>query len=131
MIGVGEIVSSLISPVTELIGKVIPDKDKAADLAYKISTLAATQSHAIALAQIGVNKAEAESGSVFKGGWRPAAGWTCVGALANNYIIVPYAVSFGLEVPVLDLGQLTPILLGMLGLSYNRSQDKKAGVASL
>jgi hypothetical protein len=131
MIGVGEIVASLISPVTELIGTVIPDKDKAADLAYKISTMAATQTHAIALAQIGVNKAEAESGSLFKGGWRPAAGWTCVFALFNNYVLVPYTIAAGWDVPVLDLGELMPILFGMLGLSYNRSQDKKAGVASL
>jgi len=130
MMGISEIASSLIAPVAELIGKAVPDKDKAAELSFKISTLAATQSHAIALGQIKVNEAEAMSGSLFKGGWRPAAGWTCVGALANNYIVVPYAISMGLDVPVLDLGELMPILLGLLGLSYNRSQDKKQGVAA-
>lgn len=130
MMGISEIASSLIAPVADLIGKVVPDKDKAAELSFKISTLAATQSHAIALAQIKVNEAEAQSGSLFKGGWRPAAGWTCVGALANNYIVVPYAISTGLDIPVLDLGELMPILLGLLGLSYNRSQDKKQGVAA-
>ena len=31
----------------------------------------------LALAQIELNKVEAQSGSLFKGGWRPAVGWTC------------------------------------------------------
>ena len=59
----------LIGPVTDLLGKFIPDKDAAAKLAHEISTMADTQAHAIALAQIEVNKAEAASSSTFKGGW--------------------------------------------------------------
>ena len=33
------------------------------------------------LGQLEINKAEAQSGSIFKGGWRPAVGWVCAIAL--------------------------------------------------
>ena len=39
------------------------------------------------LAQIEVNKAEAASGSFFKGGWRPAVGWVCAVAFAYHFIL--------------------------------------------
>jgi hypothetical protein len=95
-----------------------------------VSTMAATQAHAVTLAQIGVNKAEADSGSLFKGGWRPAVGWVCGLALFNNFIVVPYAIAFGLDMPTLSMGELMPVLLGMLGLTAARSIDKKNGVAA-
>lgn len=132
---IGNIVQGLIAPVTGLISEYIEDKDKAAELAYKVSTLAATQSHEIALAQIEVNKAEAASGSLWNGGWRPAAGWTCVLALFNNYVMVPYIApfflqGFGYEMPVLDLAIMLPVLLGMLGLGTMRTIEKRDGVAT-
>jgi hypothetical protein len=130
MSAITDIVKGLAEPVTDLISEFITDKDKAADLAFKVSTMAATQAHAVTLAQIGVNKSEAESGSLFKGGWRPAVGWVCGLALFNNFIVVPYAIAFGLEMPTLSMGELMPVLLGMLGLTAARSIDKKNGVAA-
>lgn len=121
----------LVGPFTDLISKFIPDKDKAAQLAHDLATLADNHQHEINLAQIGVNKAEAESASLFKGGWRPAAGWVCVLAMFNNYILAPYVEAFmSTAVPVLGFNELLPVLLGMLGLSWNRTDEKKSGVAS-
>jgi len=125
---VGDIAKSLIEPVTGLISEFITDKDKAAELAHKVSTMAAVQAHENRLAQIDVNKREADSKSLFKGGWRPAVGWTCGLALFNNYLIVPYAIALGVAVPSLDLGELMPVLMGMLGLGYLRTDEKKAGI---
>lgn len=132
---VGKIVEGMIAPVTGLISEYIEDKDKAAELAYKVSTLAATQSHEIALAQIEVNKTEAASGSLWNGGWRPAAGWTCVLALFNNFVMVPYAAPFflthmGYQMPILDLAVMLPVLFGMLGLGTMRTLEKTKGVAT-
>jgi len=124
---VGNIVQGLIAPVTSLISEFITDKDKAAELAHEISTLAAVQAHENSLAQIDVNKREADSKSLFKGGWRPFVGWVCGTALANNYLIVPYAQAMGYDVPTLDLGEMMPVLLGMLGLGYLRTEERKAG----
>jgi hypothetical protein len=127
---IADIVKGLADPVTDLISEFIEDKDKAAALAFKVSTMAATQAHAVTLAQIGVNKAEADSGSLFKGGWRPAVGWVCGLALFNNFIVVPYAIAFGLDMPTLSMGGLMPVLLGMLGLTAARTIEKGKGVAS-
>lgn len=124
---IADIAKGLIAPVTGLISEFITDKDKANELAHEVATMAAKQAHENRLAQIAVNKAEAESKSLFKGGWRPAIGWTCGLALFNNYLVVPYAVAFGLDVPTLDLGEMMPVLLGMLGLGYLRTDEKKAG----
>ena len=68
---------SLIGPVTGLLDKFIEDKDQKAMLAHELATMADKQANSIALAQIEVNKMEAASGSIFKGGWRPFIGWVC------------------------------------------------------
>lgn len=122
-----DIIKGLAEPVTGLISEFIEDKDKANEIAFKVSTLAANQAHAVALAQIEVNREEAKGG-FFRAGWRPAVGWVCVAALANNYLVVPYAVAFGASLPALDLNSLMPILMGLLGLGGMRSWEKSKGV---
>lgn len=117
----------VVAEGAKLLGKFIPDKDEANRLAHELATMGARHQHANALAQIDVNKREADSKSFWKGGWRPAIGWTCALALFNNYLVVPYAVAFGVEVPSLNMGELFPLLFGMLGLGYLRTEERKAG----
>lgn len=96
-----------------------------------------------ALAQLGVNSVEASHKSIFVAGWRPAVGWTCAFALAWTYVLYPmlsaaavlaglyFGVPFDVTLlPVLDLGQMMPVLMGMLGLGAMRSYEKVQGVAS-
>jgi hypothetical protein len=125
----------LIGPVTELLGKVIPDKAEAARLAHEISTMAEKQAHEIALAQIEVNKAEAASGSIFKGGWRPFIGWVCGTAFAYHFVIQPLLIFIvamtGVEIPELpsfDMASLMTVLGGLLGLGSLRTFEKYKGV---
>ena len=125
------LLDTLIGPVTSIIDKIIPDKDQAAKLAHEIATMADTHAQELALAQMSVNKAEAESGSLFKGGWRPAIGWICGLALFWSFILQPFLVFFllvfGVDLPPLpEIGtaDLMPILLGMLGLGGLRSYEK-------
>jgi hypothetical protein len=134
MSGLSSIVEGLISPVTGLISEFIEDKDKAAEIAYKVSTLAATQAHEQVMGQLDINKSEAQTGSLFIGGWRPAVGWTCVGAMLLNFVITPM---FGpvieayttVEMVPLNWEAMSPVLLGMLGLATNRTAEKIKGVA--
>jgi hypothetical protein len=128
------IVGALIAPVTSLISEAIEDKDKVNEIAYKVATLAGEQAHAEVLAQLAVNKAEAESGSLFVGGWRPATGWVCVLAMALNFILTPMlGPVIEAYTPVvmapLAMGEMMPILLGMLGLTAARTYEKQQGVA--
>jgi len=94
---------------------------------YKESKLVAEQN----IAQMEVNKADANSGSFFQAGWRPAIGWVGAFALAYQFILYPLlvwalAVS-SLEIeppPLIDANALYPIITGMLGIAGMRSFDK-------
>ena len=130
MSGLLGLATALISPFTELAGKFIEDKDKAAQLAYQMSRMAEDNAQEAMMGQLAVNKAEAESGSVWKGGWRPFVGWTCGLALFNNFVVAPYLILFGLPLAVLDLSVMLPVLLGMLGLAGIRGAEKWRGVAA-
>ena len=54
-----KLLSGLIGPVTGIINKVVPDKDKAARLAHEISIMADRHARELALAQVEMNKEEA------------------------------------------------------------------------
>ena len=75
----------------------------------------------IALGQMGINKEEARSGSVFVAGWRPFVGWVSGCAVAWNFIVYPTVVWAGVDAPSLDISQLMVLLLGMLGIGGMRS----------
>lgn len=85
--------------------------------------------------QTAINQEEAKSASLFVAGWRPAVGWVCVLALFAQFIGAPALTWLSLvaDIPAPpappDWTQLTPILMGMLGLGWLRTQEKKAGVA--
>jgi len=125
----------LILPISKLLDKVVPDADERYRLANEISTLATRQAHEIAKSQIEVNKEEAQSHSMFVAGWRPATGWICAIGLATNYLFVPICnfvltiTESPITVPPLDLTEMMPVLLGMLGLGTLRTYEKTKDVA--
>jgi hypothetical protein len=87
------------------------------------------------MGQLEINKAEAASGSVFKGGWRPFIGWVCGVAFAYHFVLQPLIVfgvtAAGVDIPALpefDMGSLMTVMMGMLGLGGLRSYEKKQGI---
>ena len=128
-------IAKLIEPVTSLLDKFIEDKDQKAQLAHELATMADRHAQDLALAQIEVNKAEAASGSVFKGGWRPFIGWVCGSAFAYHFVLQPVIVfvvlAVGVDLPPLpefDMTSLMTVLMGMLGLGGLRTYEKKQGI---
>lgn len=128
-------IDKLIGPVTHLLDKFVEDADTKAKLAHDIATMSERHAHNLALAQIEVNKAEAASGSIFKGGWRPFIGWTCGLAFFYHFVGQPIAVFVmavtGTEVPPLpefDMGTLLTVLGGMLGIGGLRTYEKQKGI---
>ena len=117
------IISSLIGPATEIVGKFVQDKDKAAQLAHDISTMADRHAQEAMLAQIEVNKAEAQ-GNWFQASWRPLCGYVCVLGLMVNFLISPICAGFGFIIPQADMSVMMPVLTGMLGLAGMRSFEK-------
>ena len=126
---VAGIISTLVGPISALLSEVVTDKDKRDELAFKLSTMAATQAHKETLSQLEVNKTEAASQHLFVAGWRPFIGWTCGVAMAFNYIGVPILTGFGITLAVLDITTMFPVLLGMLGLAGLRTTEKAKGVS--
>ena len=129
------LVASLIPSVTGILDKVVEDKDQKAKLAHEIATLAEKQAHEAAMAQVEVNKAEAQHRSIFVAGWRPFIGWVCGTALAYHFVLAPFIVFgvawYGAEIPALpafDMDSLMTVLLGMLGLGGMRSFEKAKGL---
>ena len=127
--------SNLVGPVTGLLDKFIEDKDQKAKLAHEIATMGEKHAQQALLAQLEINKAEAASGSLFKGGWRPFVGWVCAVAFAYHFVLQPLLIFvfayIGLETPDLpkfDVGTLLPVLGGMLGIGGLRSYEKTKGL---
>jgi hypothetical protein len=117
------LLASLVEPVTGLLDKVIQDKDKKAQIAFELSTMAERHAQELALAQIKVNQEEAK-GNWFQSSWRPLIGWICGLSLAINYLISPICAGFGILIPQADMAVMMPLLLGMLGIAGMRSVDK-------
>ena len=126
---------ALIGPITGLLDKFVEDKDQKAALAHELATMSDRHAQELAKGQLEINKAEAASSSLFKGGWRPAIGWTCAAAYAYHFVLQPlllFAIAvFGVDIPALpqfDMSTLMTVLMGMLGLGSLRTYEKKTGV---
>ena len=126
----------------KLIDRLIPDKEKQAEAKLKLLELQQSGALAeltaeteLAKGQLDINKTEAASASLFVSGWRPGLGWCCVAIFFANYIAVPMLAWAGgiwhLPAPSrLDIGEVMPVLLGMLGLGSLRTAEKLKGVAA-
>jgi len=129
------LLGSLVQPVTGLLDKFIEDKDQKNQLAHEISTMAERHAQELAKGQPEINKAEAQSRNVFIAGWRPFIGWTCGVAMAYNYVIHPILMftlaqfNYLVAIPALDLSEMMPVLMGMLGLGGLRSFEKYKGIS--
>ena len=118
---------SLIAPVTGLLERFIPDANTKHKLAHEIATISDRYAQELAVAQIELNKAEAQ-GNWFQSSWRPATGWVCVLGFAVNFLISPLAAGFGINIPQADTSVMMPVLMGMLGLGTLRSAERIKGV---
>lgn len=137
-LNVGEILIERIWPDPAEQGK---HKERLAEIAQTGDLAALKAEVDIMQGQLAINLKEAEHPSLFVSGWRPAIGWICAIILAFNYIGV-YLFEYILAVfsifaeedtkmiPAperLDMSELWPVLVGMLGIGGMRSYDKLKG----
>ncbi len=133
----------LLGPILGIIEKVIPDPQAKAAAQLKVLEMQQAGEFkqleaevAIALGQTEINKVEAASDNIFKSGWRPAVGWVCASAFAAKFIGGPALFVLAqfipdmkpIVLPPIDMTEMLPLLIGMLGLGGMRSWDKKNGV---
>ncbi len=128
--GIGE-VANLASTI---VSKIWPDASQAQRDALTLE-LAQMQAQTSAdAAQTSVDQAEAGNASVFVAGWRPFVGWVCGSAFAWTFVVGPmvsyaaHLLGASVELPALDLSQLSPVLMGMIGLGAMRTIEKVNGI---
>jgi len=87
----------------------------------------------LAKGQQAINLEEAKSGNLFVAGWGPFIGWTCGVAFSYHFILQPL-MAFGMAafghtvaLPVFAMGELSTVLMGMLGLGGLRTFEKVKG----
>jgi hypothetical protein len=129
------ILEKLIDPVSNVLDKVIEDKDQKAKLAHEIATMAERFHHEQAMAQSEANVEQAKHPSLFVAGARPAIMWICALGLLTQFFVMPIAEwataiwAPGVELPALQTGELMTLTLSLLGLGGMRSWEKAQGVA--
>ena len=133
-LGIGAIIDSVGKVASDLI---TTDKER-----IELELEGKRIDQATDLAQMEVNKTEAQNQNLFVAGWRPAIGWVGAAAMAYQFLAYPLLVwswtwmqaeqIVPQEVkppPVLDTEALWVILSGMLGIAGMRSFEKTRGVA--
>ena len=141
------LISGLFSAAQSLIERFFPDPEKKAEAQRALlqmqqnGELALLASETdLAKLQTQTNVEEAKHANIFVSGWRPAVGWCCAAAFAYSYVILPFAqfvvFTFGTTgmaeqlalAPRLELSEMMPVLLGMLGLGGLRTVEKVKNV---
>lgn len=128
--------TSFLKPVIGKLADFIPDPAQKAKAQAEAEAAVLQFANQQALAQLKVDEAEANNKNTFVAGWRPFIGWVCGGIFAWNYVgnplanwvvqmIHPGAALIG----TMPVGDMMPVLLGMLGLGGMRSYEKTKGVA--
>lgn len=135
------ILDGILSPILQIINKVVPDPQAQAQIALQMAQLQQSEEFKQIDAQLAelqtqtdTNKAEATNASTFVSGWRPFVGWICGFGLVYQYLASPL-LDWGSAIwhipapPTLDLGTLMTLLFGMLGLgathAYENIQTKR------
>ena len=131
------LLKGVIGPIINKFVDRIPDPNARAEAKEQLELEMLGSLENLIVGQLEINKAEAQHKSLFVAGWRPGVGWICALALGWNFILQPimawifvitgYSIA---DAPMLETGELTTILLGMLGLGGLRTYEKRLGVAS-
>lgn len=137
---------SLLETILPTIGRVVenlvPDKTEAKRLRHEMEMQLLANRHEfdritsqMRVEQIKVNQNEALHKSIFVSGWRPFAGWSCVGliiyAYAGRSLLVWATILAGHPeaaeaLPEFPVEHIFELFLGMLGIGGMRTFDKLA-----
>jgi hypothetical protein len=124
----------IVGPLFKVIDKIIPDPQAKAQMQLELIRLQQSGELAQMTGQMEINKAEAASPDLFRGGWRPFIGWICGAGLLYQFLLRPLlgwlsSINGWAVPPPLEMDTLLTLLLGMLGLGAYRTAEKVKGVA--
>ena len=121
---------SVIGVAGKVLDKFVEDKD----LKTKLEAELKQQMISLDLAQTLANIEQAKHPSIFVAGARPAIMWICALGLGWQFILAPISSWIILTwypmvtLPMLETGELTSLVLALLGLGGMRTAEKWKGV---
>ena len=122
-------VASLATPI-EAIGNIVDELYDSDEEMLEKKIIMQRLAQKPALAQVELNKLEAQHRSIFVAGWRPFIGWVCGLGLFNTFIINPWLEwATGRAGPQLPLDVMVELVVALLGLATIRMGEKLAGRA--
>lgn len=124
-------IDKFFKPISDLIGKAIPDKNKRMELEASIKS----QMIDLQKAQTEINLEQAKHPSIFVSGSRPAILWICALGLAWQFFLAPLlnwivvVTGSSIQPPIINTEGLMTLTLSLLGLGGLRTAEKWKGVA--
>jgi hypothetical protein len=132
---ISTLISSILPVAGEVIDRIVPDKNAQASAKRELEKALIDAEVAGLIGQLEINKIEAASRTPFVSAWRPFIGWTCGAAMAYAYVVQPLLTfilgqtGYLIVLPSVELGEMMPVLLGLLGLGGMRSFEKYKGIS--
>lgn len=127
-------ITAVSNVVGQIIDRVWPDPAQAAAAKLQFLQLQQTGEIAQITGQMQINQAEAQSVDPLQH-WRGGMGWVCVAGYAWNFVLQPL-VNAGAQIaghpmnlPPMDLSELSTLTLGMLGLGGLHVAERIKGAA--
>ena len=127
MLGIAD---SVLGVAGKVLDKFVEDKD----LKTKLNAELKQQMISLDLAQTQANIEQAKHPSIFVAGARPAIMWICALGLGLQFILAPISSWIiitwypTVTLPMLETGELTSLVLALLGLGGMRTAEKWKGV---
>ena len=124
----GPIIQSIVTSIFPIINKAIPDKAEANRLQAEITQALINQQTELNATMREIAGKEL-SGTKFQSYWRPTLSWMLIILLLDAYLIRPYLMTFGFNVPAPDtngliqIGTIWSAVYGM-GRSFEKSGSK-------
>ncbi len=133
MVGIDPI-TSITNLFSEVIDKVWPDRSQSDLVKLKLLEMQQSGELQTLIDQLDINKEEAKSNNLFVAGWRPFVGWVCALSCSWNWVILPILksilsiVGHPIVINAADLGEMLPMLMGLLGLGGLHTYEKLNGI---
>lgn len=133
---IAALIPQLLPFVGEVLDRVVPDTEAKERAKREIEASLIANANTINLAQIDVNKTEAQHRSVWVSGWRPAIGWSC--SLGIGWLFIGHPVATwiamltgyeGMVMPTIPTDILLELTFAMLGMAGLRTFEKIKGIS--